>query len=122
MNSLSPIGQEISSFFLGSRDPALTIVTWQDKCQNFPFLFFLPVFISGHNDIGYGISLWSVGICCLQMCLPAIFCPIPALLSLGKRGENLDAVKALFSKTQNTNMLPTLLQSQIQRTAPHRLL
>lgn len=109
INLLFPIGQQISSLFLGSRVPAHTIVTWQDKCHNFPFLFFLPVFISGQNDMECGISLWSVGICCL----PVIFCPIPAFfVGVSKRRENLAAVQALFSN----------IQTNPRQSTSHRLL
>lgn len=82
MNSLLPIGQQISSLFLGSTGPTHTIVTWQDKCLNFPFLFFLPVFISGHNDIGYGISLWSA----VPDVSPCNILSYPSLLTGGKQG------------------------------------
>lgn len=58
-----------------------------------------------------------------QPCPPETSWPPPAYsLGVGKVGESFYALQALFSKNQNTGVLSTLLQPQIQSTAPPTLL
>ena len=86
------------------------------------FLLPPPAFIAEHNVIGYGISLWWVGVSCPGS-VPSQYLVHPQ----GPRwrggaghSEGLEAVRALLSSSWDIPGLPALLWSQIQNTAPHQ--
>ena len=73
IHSLLPIGRQAFSRLQESRAPSCITVTWEDKHHHSkrpPFLLLPSAFYAEHDVIGYGISLWSVGLSC-PSCVPS---------------------------------------------------
>jgi len=84
---------------------------------------FPSAFISEHGIIQHGRSIWSVGVSCPGS-VPSQHLAHPKPLGLwqGVWLENLGAVGALLSSSQNVAVSPALFQPQVQSRALYRLL
>lgn len=82
-------------------------------------------FIAECGIVQYGISPWSFQVRCSSSAPLPAFCPPPAYSLQGEQRQkksSLDVEQAPCSSSQNTGVLPVLLQPQIQNTAPYGLL
>ena len=109
--------QAMFSYFPKKQGHSTRSVASKALIINAPYAFLLA-FIAEHDIIRYRISLWSVWVSC-PSCVPSNLSPTPSLLAFGEEGwkDGLDAVSALLCSSQNTGVLSTHFQPQIQSTA-----
>lgn len=87
------------------------------------FLYLIFFFFSDCGIAQYGISLWPLQVRCSSSAPHLVFCPPPTNSLQGEQSQkksSLDVEQALCIGSQNTCVLPVLLQPQIQK--PYGLL
>lgn len=85
------------------------------------FLLLLPVLVTEHDAMWFGIRLWSFGVTC-PGCVPSQFLvqsQPPRWQGSTKSRKGLDALQAPLSNNKSIFILSKPFSSETQKTAPY---